>query len=162
MCLISIQKKPFIAKEDIVCYKYLFEDNGNLITPYANEKVCKSQNIIGNKQKPSLLDRFFPQKEKMQAYDGQEHISITQGYIHTYYSINRLLMSAPRYAKIFSCIIPKGTKYWVGEAGDYASTKIIYKEQIDYFDLSEKISKPNYSYFQQETPLGTLYVSHNQ
>lgn len=34
MCLYTSRNKPFIAKDDIVCYKYLDIDGFKYITPY--------------------------------------------------------------------------------------------------------------------------------
>ena len=54
---------------------------------------------------------------------------VTDGFIHTFASV------PPYYNlfwnnRVFKCIIPKGTKYFIGDDDDYASEQIIFVEQL--------------------------------
>ena len=117
MCLISKWRFPKKAKKDIVCYKvYIVIQNSctheivKAVTPFMYEEVNIYQPIkaISNK---SLFERWWngicnPHEK-------------ADGYIHTLYSISLAKELIKFYqinnAKIFKCIIPKGTKYHIGE-----------------------------------------------
>lgn len=128
MCLDKNKKyhpfnRPLIAKEDIVCYKQLqITSFGEYVTPYTYVKVpieCLKNKvpfkaIILNKSK-------FIWKHIL----GFSNVA-DNGFIHSYLYIpwHHWLYTN------FKCIIPKGTKYFIGQDGDYASEQIIFVEQL--------------------------------
>lgn len=132
MCLYKDKKyhpfnKPLIAKEDIVCYKILRINyiTNMFITLYTYSIVPTE--CLKNKVpfKAEILNKFrFICRHVL----GFSNI-VTDGFIHTYsLSIpNRNLVYSEC---VFKCIIPKGTKYFIGENKDYASEQIIFVEQL--------------------------------
>ena len=51
---------------------------------------------------------------------------VEDGFIHSY-----VYNPSPSFLyTIFKCIIPKGTKYFIGDDHDYASEQIIFVEQL--------------------------------
>lgn len=135
MCLIKNKKHhpfnhPLIAKEDITCYKELRVNFANiLITPHTNV-VVPIKCVQKNKRKripfkAEILNKF---KFIWRHVLGFSNI-VEDGFIHTFsLSIpHRDLFYCNR---VFKCIIPKGTKYFIGEDNDYASEQIIFVEQL--------------------------------
>lgn len=116
------------AKKDIVCYKVLKERKGKLCTPYAFYEV--SPQVVKG-ELPMIGERSNILKFFRRIFHSN---IIGEGYIHTF----RLLIYAQSDARgmtsfmtkpvIFKCIIPKGTYYYQGDGGDYASEHIIFKE----------------------------------
>lgn len=132
MCLYKDKKhhpfnRPLMAKEDIVCYKVLRINyiTNVFVTLYTYSIVPKE--YLKNKVsfKAEILNKFrFICRHVL----GLSNI-VTDGFIHTY------LSEPPYYGLrfcecVFKCIIPKGTKYFIGEHGDYASEQIIFVEQL--------------------------------
>lgn len=135
MCLIKDKKhhlfnRPLVADEDIVCYKVLTKnawDSPDILrTPYQYQKI----------RIQVYLDYQIP----FTAWDEHEFCSfwrhklgfsrvVESGFIHTY----RDNHSIPLYKKefVFKCIIPKGTKYFIGVDNDYASERIIFLEKLE-------------------------------
>lgn len=128
MCLFKDKKfhpfnRPLIAEEDIVCYKILRQVcNTAYITPctatlipreYIQDKVPFKAEIINKAQ--------FIWRHVLGFSD-----VVTDGFIHS-------LVNNPfpcfMYTT-FKCIIPKGTKYFIGYEGDYASEQIIFVEEL--------------------------------
>lgn len=134
MCL-YIDKKihgPFQrikkAKEDIVCYKILRDIEDKLYTPYTFSEVS-SQVFKG--ELPMIGECSNIRKLFRRIFHSDE---IGEGYIHTF-RVKAYLQNELRHitflgekAATFKCIIPKGTYYYQGEDGDYASECIIFKE----------------------------------
>lgn len=136
MCLFKDRKhhpfnRPLIAEEDIVCYKHLYINGLNeLITPHTRVRVpvkCIQKNVKKRIPfKAEILNKFqFIWRHKL----GFSNI-VTDGFIHTFSLVppynNRFWGD-----RIFKCIIPKGTKYFIGKGGnEYASEQIIFKEQL--------------------------------
>lgn len=136
MCLCKDKKhhpfnRPLIAKEDIVCYKKLHFSCGTnmLITPYTRVPIPKKC-VQKNKRKrvpfkAEILNKFrFICRHVL----GFSRI-VTDGFIHT----SSLEISCDNFFwrdRFFKCIIPKGTKYFIGKCGDYASEQIIFVEQL--------------------------------
>lgn len=129
MCLYKNKKyhpsnKPLVAKEDIVCYKQL-EINYSVNeyeTPCTHSKVpieCLTKKIPF---KAVILNKAqFIWRHIL----GFSNI-VENGFIHShmYYPSPNFLYD------VFKCIIPKGTKYFVGKDGDYASEQIIFLKQL--------------------------------
>lgn len=136
MCLIKDKKHhpfnhPLMAKEDIVCYKQLYVNCHNVIvTPHRYIPV-PIKCIQKNKRKripfkAEILNKFeFIWKHVL----GFSNI-VTDGFIHTY-SCAPPPQNILRDDRIFQCIIPKGTKYFISEGeNEYASEQIIFVEQL--------------------------------
>lgn len=123
MCLVKNKKhhpfnRPLIAKEDIVCYKHLLVGRDQYLTPVTN--VVVPVECVENKGsfKAEIIHkiRFF-----WRHILGFSNI-VEDGFIHTYKYPKRSFCYG-----CFTCIIPKGAKYFVGEDGvDYASSEIIF------------------------------------
>jgi hypothetical protein len=114
--------RPIIAKEDIVCYKQvcIFGD-GTYITPYTVDTIPIEciENKVPFKAKIAKIFNFF-----WHHVLGTSSI-VNDGFIHVYtyprYQWNRIL---------FECIIPKGTKYFIGISNDLAAKEIIFLERL--------------------------------
>ena len=129
MCLFKDKNKhpfnrPLIAEEDIVCYKQLeishFTDR--YITPCTYSVVpaeCLKKKVPF---KAEISNKF---KFIWRHVLGFSNI-VTDGFIHTHVYVPG--MSFLYYD--FQCIIPKGTKYFIGNNDDYASEQIIFLKQI--------------------------------
>lgn len=124
MCLYTSHVKPKVAKEDIICYKIMY---------YKPRNVHKAISIyqgfrykLGTLYKSELIYHIYK--------------TVHEGF-HSYKNLKdainkRLLIS--RYLKeikIFKCIIPKGSTYYVGiysGVHSFASNKIIITEEINH------------------------------
>lgn len=125
MCLIS-KSKWTIAKGDIICYKHLYAIKKKPFwkrlfsffkyyyrTPYMRFKV----NDIHLRAKGS---------EEVIFSNGE--FIIKGGFIHTYkYLLYSYTQDQANH--MFKCIIPDGTKYYIGD-GEYASKEIIILERL--------------------------------
>lgn len=118
MCLRTKEKDPFVATEDIVCYKCYFRTKNKFVYkpicyPFTGRKlVCFNGRTVRAKGKKNIW------KE-----NGLYGIDV--GFIHTY-TIEQLydLHMSSRFA-IWKAIIPKGTKYYKSIDGkEYCSEKI--------------------------------------
>ena len=134
MCLVKNKKyhpfnRPLIAKEDIVCYKQLYINCQNILVTPIRKIPVPIKCIQKNKRKriPFKAEIFNKFKFILGHVIGFSPV-VTDGFIHTYSSVpSSYNLFRDR---IFKCIIPKGTKYFVGEDGDYASEQIIFAEQL--------------------------------
>jgi len=128
MCLYSSKENANIAEEDIVCYKVLYQPYifvKHYLTPYQYIEI--SNDIIDGKS------YFIAKGEGNVIYDDKSRkYLVTDGYIHTYANLNMAEESLYLTANmvIFKCIIPKGTKFYVGWREDYASEKIKFIKKI--------------------------------
>lgn len=116
--------RPLKAKEDIVCYKALISTYvPNLFrTPIMETELNVKFYMefqIPYKAKKDNSFLFFTQHIL-----GMGSVA-SDGFIHTLSSS----CTCPGYA-VFKCIIPKGTKYFIGNDGDYASEQIVFIEQL--------------------------------
>ena len=135
MCLIKDEKhhpfnRPLIAEEDIVCYKQLYVDyKGETFTPYTSILV-PTKCIQKNKKKrvPFKAEILNKWEFIWRHVFGFSNV-VADGFIHTF-------SSAPLYCslgwgdRVFQCIIPKGTKYFIGLDGEYASEQIIIGDRL--------------------------------
>lgn len=137
MCLFKDKRfhphnRPLIAKEDIVCYKILHLNyiTKMFVTPYTRIPIpieCIQKNKIKRIPfKAEILNKFrFICRHVL----GLSNI-VTDGFIHTYSSEISYYRLEFRDC-VFKCIIPKGTKYFIGEHENvYASEQIIFVEQL--------------------------------
>ena len=136
MCLYKDKKyhphnHPLIAEEDIVCYKRLWVRCDNrIVTPHTHIPIpikCLQKNKRKRVPfKAEILNKFrFIWRHVL----GFGNI-VEDGFIHTYSSM-------PSHYnvfwgdRIFQCIIPKGTKYFIGEDGEeYASEQIMFGKRL--------------------------------
>lgn len=133
MCLISNTNIPKIAQEDIVCYKVLIKPSilkslfgKGYVTPWYDKKV-----------KPKGLFKAEGMKEIIRDYYASIHPTklycIGGGFIHTYTNLNAIGITGPDFVRqrVFECIIPKGTEYFISiDDQEYASDCIIFKREI--------------------------------
>jgi hypothetical protein len=128
MCLFKDEKyhphcRPLIAEEDIVCYKQVDRCSCGLYeTPYTYTIIPTE--CIENKVpfKAKIDDKF----EFFCNHILGTSLIVNDGFIHVY--------KCPRYQFgqiTFKCIIPKGTKYFIGLHGDLAGKKIIFLERVN-------------------------------
>ena len=119
MCLITLQDNPFVAENDIVCYKRVVINKFNgFVSPVFKRKIPNA--VISGKRlysgrgifRRAYRDPVFPWVN-----------IVDRGWIHTY-------TAAPIFfhgndGVWFECVIPKGTKYWKSKDRDeYASRSI--------------------------------------
>lgn len=124
MCLISETNKPTIATEDIVCYKVITTENK---TPYTDSfvNILHRLGIIPFKAKGNIKI-----EENFNRFTRRYYYTITKGMIHTFKGQIFYTMSW-FFPKIYKCIIPKGTEYFISQGGnEYCSKKIIFKKRI--------------------------------
>ena len=141
MCLIIDPKehvalKYKVAKKDITCYKILtvYPDSDDLYTPFRNIRIVSKQLVCDKFQtKPcsdmgnytidhgihTVVDKFLARTwVVMLAICNQCNPNVK------YRNIN---------VKLFNCIIPKGTKYWINTCTREAcSEKIILQDEIQW------------------------------
>ena len=128
MCLFKDKKfhphnRPLVAKEDIVCYKKLRQVcNTAYITPCTDTLIpieCIQDKV------PFKAQIIFKLKFIWNHIFGFGNC-VEDGFIHSFQTHTE----SRRYIT-FKCIIPKGTKYFIGYEGDYASEKIIFLEKLE-------------------------------
>ena len=115
--------RPLIAKEDIVCYKKLQLVGNNIyITPFTDTQVpieCIQDKVPFE---AIILHKFNFIWRHIFGFGNL----VVDGFIHTFQEDD-----GRRSYKVFKCIIPKGTKYFIGKERDYASERIIFLEEIE-------------------------------
>lgn len=114
--------RPLIAKEDIVCYKKLHECENNIyVTPctYTRIPIECIQDKVPFKAK--IINKF---KFIWRHVFGFSNL-VEDGFIHTLQKDY-----GHRNCETFKCIIPKGTKYFIGYEMDFASERIIFLEKL--------------------------------
>lgn len=126
MCLFKDERyhphnRSLIAKEDVVCYKQVYRSRNDYTTPYINTIIPTEciENKVPFKAKIDKKFKFF-------CYHVLGTTSIVgDGFIHVY--------TYPRqdWGNItFKCVIPKGTKYFIGLQHDLAAKEIIFLEKL--------------------------------
>lgn len=118
MCLATRNSQPQITYKDIVCYKWLERSKkGSLVSPFAKESY---------KLKELKLAKGDPSPFKSSAYPGL--YLITEGYIHAY--------RQPLFMKyLYKAIIPKGSKYYIGEHGDICASRMIIVKPLKWYHI---------------------------
>lgn len=133
MCLITNQKEPLIAEEDINVHKYLTEDLRAMYYPFQYmldfQHETEIKEAILDKQTPNWC--FFATEDERWAKsvtpigrieDNPELICFSEGF----HSIkpddkNDMCCTGTR----FHAIIPKGSQYYKNPIGLYVSNKLI-------------------------------------
>ncbi len=119
MCLVSKRRFPKKAKKDIICYKLLEKFEEKYYTPCRGIYVDINKELKAKGISLSIIEPY----EK------------GEGYIHSFRTLphrDALESSGWNLSRIsiFKCIIPKGTKYHIGNNYDICSKKIIFKKLI--------------------------------
>ena len=141
MCLIIKKGQRYrIAKEDIPCYKiikkliYRVGYSEDTIYSYIYCSPYQARRISNAEVEGKIpYDAYTPFTGGF-LINGER--AIGAGAIHTYAKLyNPLLISAANESlEEYKCIIPKGTKYYVGKdqsgCESYASERIIFKEKL--------------------------------
>ena len=129
MCLIKDKgfhpyNRPLIAKEDIICYKKLQQIGDTYFTPCTYIQVpieCIRDKVPFKAQ---ILSEFkFIWKHIL----GFSNL-VEDGFIHSFQTFQT--DNGRRGYKTFKCVIPKGTEYFIGRSNHFASTEIIFLEEI--------------------------------
>lgn len=127
MCLVVYNKFPKIATKDIVCYKILKIEDGELVS-----SVRHFPFKLNVRMRPKGM---FKIQAKMNNILGQ--LAVEEGYFHTYvypYNAKADANWLGNHDKVYECIIPKGTLYFEGFYGfdsSYASKCLIVKKEKD-------------------------------
>lgn len=126
MCLFTLQDKPFVAENDIVCYKRVGINKFNgFVSPVFKRKI--PDGVISGKR------LYWARGIFRRAYRDPVLTWVNvvdRGWIHTY-------TATPFFFHVydgvwFECVIPKGTKYWKSQNGDeYASRSIRFVKLCD-------------------------------
>ena len=137
MCLYSMQRKAYIAKEDIEVYKLLVKHkDGTYVTPHIYEYVELGEVLkpfIWNENEMMLPNKMFK--------------LISNGWIHSYidvvdsnfkdwkYHSNWNYLEDKDELVLVKCIIPKGTEYWLDAYMNEICSKVLVigKEEDSHF-----------------------------
>lgn len=100
MCLVTPTRMPYVAPEDIYCYKVLNEVDGKLVTPYRGF--------------PMELGKVYTAEDVSEADDNE----LSDGFFHAYASPSYMYktnwsFSPRKECAMYLAIIPKGTKFFV-------------------------------------------------
>lgn len=113
MCLTPTHNNALVATRDIHCYKWLMDLNSHLFTPFQKELIV-FKNGIAIQETDNFGYGF-----NGDIYEGIH--SSSQTYFGYYY-------------RSYYSIIPKGTKYYIGNDNDFVSLKlIIFKNKFRYW-----------------------------
>ena len=116
MCLkITRDSKELTAETDIKCYKFLLKYNENgLMTPFQSAKVK-----IGGRYKSKLINSNNTIEIGLHSF--------VNSFDCEFYQIGL------KNSEVVECIIPKGSKYYIGTFkgyASYASSEIIYESIV--------------------------------
>ena len=135
-----MQKKVLVAEQDITVWKVLEEHKRKKVitmTPYRYMEVPLH---VLNGETPLVAKG----KESVRESDGLNGTIIEGGFIHSF-SDRDVAMGKMRYLQdlndtavayekvqvvVYECVIPKGTKYYVGLSNDIASKQIMFRKKI--------------------------------
>lgn len=145
MCLITEQKEPFIAKEDIIVYKEVFKIGKNIYKSIYNPfiwKLNKLYKVKLIKEPKNIHSSFHDDKSRTYYFYVPEHllISISEGF----HSMDK---NRAKEAKSFNkkygydgvvieCKIPKASLYYKDETGLYVSNQLIMLKEVKLKDLT--------------------------
>ena len=100
MCLITRLSEPFVAKKDIVCYKYLEKDGNSYQTPYQGTSV-----ELGKEMTAKTNESYKG------SYNNWRKYGINGGFIHA--TLGR--KDGVSGNIVVKAIIPAGTEFYVGD-----------------------------------------------
>ncbi len=133
MCLIvnKENRNAKVAENDIICYKLMYgykDDISNgirIITPYQLKELPFNETIVAEGRATKHTDE-----------DDANQKLIGQGVIHSYSTLDGAVDDMLNFGGgniVFKAIIPKGTKYYVGNFDGtpaYGSKKLIITDMI--------------------------------
>lgn len=145
MCLYATSKKVRVAKEDIICYKFMIEHSEGkyrwMSSPYRGMAYKEGQ-AYELAEKLNLLD--FSEIVKVYPYKVEEGFHSFVNLSDALFFRNDFEVRFPRLSVsqhtyvIVKCIIPKGTAYveglfldWGNKFHSYCSEKIICEGKIE-------------------------------
>lgn len=153
MCLfIKRGEEPKIAKQDIICFKIMQYYNHVYIPPYYGRFGDISLYIINGKE-DYMADNQECHSDVLRHGHSEREDAICEGYIHTFATARGVISEYENFLcvirptsvyKIFKCIIPKGTEYYLGNYESdsaYASRKIRFVEEIDTKEIIKMARK---------------------
>ena len=119
MCLVTFQDKPFVAEEDIVCYKrVVINKYGNFVSPAIKRKI---PDAVMSGKRLYRARGIFRHAHKDIVFRWLNIVG--RGWIHTY-TTTPIFFHAND-GVWFECVIPKGAEYWKSKDGnEYASRSI--------------------------------------
>jgi len=135
MCLITEQKEPFVAKEDITVYKTVEIDKGDKKGVYSSYYGGFYYEFGKLYQDEMEADNSF------ESYFGNIVIQVygdysLDKYTHVHRAFHSMIFErlafSNRYLTIVECTIPKGSLYYEDKTGLIASNQIIINKIIDY------------------------------
>lgn len=106
MCLLTKEREPRIAKEDITVLKYVMCENGRILSPFQGTEIPVNEVMVA-----------YPKKEIIRIkVDVLNNIiySLSAGAIHAKLIDTSAPYSGHPSVKGRKAIIPAGTEYWVG------------------------------------------------
>ena len=112
MCLYISNKKPLVAKKDIVVYKYVKEQNGIYVTPYQNYPIQTNKVLSASHKGEDIVDTTY------------HKYSIRGGAIHAYTSSNDSDWVEGN--TCLKAIIKKGTEFWVQDDFKQVAARSLY------------------------------------
>ena len=127
MCLYIRDKKPRVAKRDIVVLKYLWKENEQFCSPWQDTPVTIGEVLVASPSEPNITpcttDNFG--REISAVFGGAIHARLFEDDNYTDYS---------NYCA--KAIIPKGTKYWVDSFGmEIAAEKMLITKEAGNDDI---------------------------
>ena len=97
MCLLTIQSKPLVAEEDIICYKVYFKSKNWYESPVMGDIVTELNQVLKTNLQKSTLGG--------EVYEGYHSFKYKESADTLY----------PNNGKVcVKCIIPKGSLYYKG------------------------------------------------
>ena len=112
MCLCISNKKPLVAKKDIVVYKYVKEQNGRYVTPYQNYPIQTNKVLSPSHKGEDIVGTNY------------QKYSIRGGAIHACTASND-----SDWVEGITClkaIIKKGTEFWVQDDFKQVAARSLY------------------------------------
>lgn len=143
MCLITLNKRVKIAKQDIVCYKRMSVFNNRLFSSirrfpyelgksYVTTLYPTSEYIFGKHIYPdsAVMMHYFPNSDFVTWVLNKKPLIISEGF-HAYTTIDRISMDELHYDEVIvQMTIPKGARYYTDATGLIVANKIICNEII--------------------------------
>lgn len=124
MCLYIRDKKPRVAKRDIVVLKYLKKENELFYSPYRGTPVTIGKILVASPSEPNITFKFIDDF-------GREISGIDGGAIHA-----KLFEDSSPGNYCAKAIIPKGTKYWFDPFGtEIAAEKMLITKEVGNNDV---------------------------
>lgn len=104
MCLVADHIIPYIAEQDIICYKLYILINDKYVSPYLKCDMPSINELITTKlQKPGK----FHIKEGFHSFAYLEDAEFEVEWLRNTHNYNNICIA--------KCIIPKGSKYYTGK-----------------------------------------------